>query len=317
MSSICLITIAPSDSFVHQAGDILVSEFKVTQQKILVPEKRLQEVIDTIHHNKEHINNYFETLFDTELDLNLLLEHHACIVLSNRIIPIDLIEINNKDIGRQISISHIVSENISGLIAKARKGLKEKEILLERAIFLPITRLPYGFQRIEQDLIKSALKLSNKLSVDIMLNPNIPLALSQFNRQDSQILHIDSHATSDGIQLAPFAPLSRLEDFQLPVSVPLILLMACSTVKNHDSIGQQLSENGASTIIGFFFDWLTGSLTNDISNPDMYNTFFDCLLSGETVGNALVAAKKKSVLNIDNASLLLIGNQFLRFKTKI
>jgi hypothetical protein len=50
----------------------------------------------------------------------------------------------------------------------------------------------------------------------------------------------------------------------------------------------------------------------DITSPDMYDTFCDSLLSGETVGNAFVAAKQKTIRNFGNAGLLLLGNQFLR-----
>lgn len=316
--STCLITVAESDSFVHQAGDLLANEFEVTHQKVEIPQEGLQKAIEAIRPAQSHSINALEALLgEAGLHSSFLLEHQSCVVLSTNIVPIDLISINNEDIGRQISISHIMSNNFLGLMTEGRKGLEEKQISLERAIFLPITELPPGFPRIEQDLIKSALRLTRIISVDILLNPSVPLALSQFNRQDAQILHVDTHGTSTAIQLAPRAKLSTLDDFQLPVSVPLILLMACSTVKNYDSIGQKLLEHGALTIIGAFFDWLTGSFTGDISSPDMYDAFCDSLLSGETVGNALVAAKRKSIRNFENAGLLLLGNQFLKFVRRV
>jgi hypothetical protein len=90
------------------------------------------------------------------------------------------------------------------------------------------------------------------------------------------------------------------------------LLIACSTAKNRDSLGQKLLEHGALATIGAFFDWLTGSFTDDITSPDMYDAFYGSLLSGETVGNAFVAAKQKMVGNLSNAGQLLLGNQFLK-----
>lgn len=309
-----LITVAPEDSFVHQVGTLLATEFEVTHQKLEVSIEQLKMAIGIISPDDSDSIGVLKTLLcEAGLNANFLVKHQNCVVLSDDIVPIDLISINNEDIGRQISISHIVSNNISGLVALGRKGLEQKQIYLERAIFLPITELPPLFPRISQDLIKSALKLSSKISVDILLNPSVHLSLSQFNRQDAQILHVDSHATLTGIQLAPSSKLSKLVDFQLPISVPVVLLMACSTVKNYDSIGQKLLEHGALTVVGAFFDWLTGSFTGDISSPDMYDAFCDSLLSGETVGNALVAAKRKSINNFQNAGLLLLGNQFLKF----
>lgn len=188
----------------------------------------------------------------------------------------------------------------------------EIETSLKRIVFLPITKLPPGFSRIEQDLIKSALGLASKVSVDILLNPDVTLALSQFNRQDVQILHVDSHATTTAIQLASQSKLSTLEDIQFPITVPLVLLMACSTAKNRNSLGQKLLEHGAFTTIGAFFDWLTGSFTNDITSPDMYDAFYGSLLAGQTVGQAFMLAKQKMAQNLSNAGQLLLGNQFLR-----
>lgn len=309
----CLITIAESNSFVHRAGVLLASEFETIHYQVNIPHEQLRHALELIRPDESQSINALEVVLnEAGFNINFVLEHQSCVVLSTDIVPIDLMSANGEDIGRQVSIIHIVSDNFIGLVTQGSKGLLEIKLSLERVVFLPITNLPPGFLRIEQDLIKSAIRLSSRVSVDLLLNPSVTLALSQFNRQDVQILHVDSHATSTAIQLAPKGKLSTIADFRLPISVPLILLMACSTAQNRESLGQKLLEHGALTTIGAFFDWLTGSFTGDITSPDMYDTFCDSLLSGETVGNAFVAAKQKTIRNFGNAGLLLLGNQFLR-----
>jgi hypothetical protein len=311
--SICLISIAESNSFVHRAADLLAGEFETIRHQVDISQTQLQQALKQIRpDNLQSVNAFKALLTGAGFDISSVLEHQSCVVLSRDIVPIDLISVNGEDIGRQISISHLISDNFLGLITQGYKGLTEKQLTLERIVFLPVTNLTLGFSRIEQDLIKSALGLTSKVSVDLLINPSVPLALNQFNRQDAQILHVDSHAASTAIQLAPRAKLSTLADFQFPITVPLILLIACSTAKNRDSLGQKLLEHGALATIGAFFDWLTGSFTDDITSPDVYDAFYGSLLSGETVGNAFVAAKQKMVGNLSNAGQLLLGNQFLK-----
>lgn len=105
--SICLISIAESNSFVHRAAELLAGEFGTIHHQVDISPTQLRQALKQIRPDNPQSIDAFEALLNgTGFDIFSVLEHQSCIVLSRDIVPIDLISVNGEDIGRQVSISH-------------------------------------------------------------------------------------------------------------------------------------------------------------------------------------------------------------------
>jgi hypothetical protein len=272
--------------------------------------------LDTEDHLNEAVGNLAALLGKGGFRPTELTQYDEVQVISSRSVPIDLIRADGVPLGLRVVISHVVAADRGKLEQLLKRESEDRTRDLNHAALLAIADLPPSVSRRDHDIVKAALKLSDRITVDIAIEPRTDESLSYLARKDIQILHIDTHGTPDGIELGSrdrrFLPVQELPN---PIQIPFLLLVGCSTGSGDRSLGPQLVQRGASAVLGMAFDFRSGAPSGgSISDPTFYDTLWDALLGGQTVGSAVLKAKKTLPENIYSAIWLLFGDADLKFR---
>lgn len=261
------------------------------------------------------IETLAQVLVDGGFDLEAVANYEEILVISHVPIPIDLIGIPNQPFGSRVGISHVVAPDSTTLEGLLKRLLNPEQFDLTRMALLAVVTLPRGVGRENHDIVKAALKLSNTVPTDIVIEPDAAESLRYLTRKDIQILHIDTHGDQQGMQLGSRDPqLFHVDQLPKEIGPPFLLLVGCSTGAGEGSLASGLVDRGATAVVGMAFAFRSGEPSGgNIKDPVFYETLWDGILQGLPVGQALLRAKQVLPKSSWSSMWLLFGNPHVTF----
>lgn len=234
-------------------------------------------------------------------------------LISSQTIPLELVTHGGAFLGDIASVSHAFLPTKGD--AFAAKRFKMKRYVIEATI-----AMPQGMKRSEQDIVKVALSLDDKIGVELHSPHDKSTLMNTLVRDDVSILHIDTHGGEDGrsIQVTRSGKFMAADD--LPeVCVPVVLLVGCEGVRDRCSFGSCLLQRGAEAVISSYAKFASFGITGDTKQEqNIYIAFFNALLAGEDIGSALLQVRRAAVIagaeTLTRFFFVLLGNSQVRFQ---
>jgi hypothetical protein len=250
-----------------------------------------------------------------------LFEYHFIRVISHQILPLEMVRRDDAFLGDVAEIAHEFTkgEAISSL------ALHGKKLTFSRYVIEAIIGMPTGMSRIDQDIVKVALKLENEIPLEVDFNGGAGALTRALGRKDVSILHIDTHGGLGGrsIQASRAGEMLHATDIRAPVRVPLVLLFGCEGVGSAQAFGSILHARGAEAVISSFAKFDSFGLTGDpVREQQIYEGFFSALRAGRTIGAALVSLRQAAlhegrassqVTTLTRLLFVLVGREDIAF----
>lgn len=311
----------PSMSYARVAETLLEStrimtvraSSKELRNSLLEIEKAAQSGVEA--HLMVAIANLGQILRRGGFDPEIVAGYEEAIVISWVPIPIDLINVGGQSLGRRLVISHIVAPGSKRLKEVLKRALRPERSELKRMALLAVANLSIGVGRENHDIVKAALKFSNRIPTDIVIEPEATESLRYLGRKDVQILHVDTHGDQNGIQLGSRDQgLFHVDQLAQPIGSRFLLLVGCSTGRGEKSLGPSLVARGAAAVVGMAFAFRSGEPSGgDITDSRFYEILWDNILLGLPVGKALLRAKQALPEGPWSSMWLLFGNPHVNF----
>ena len=233
-----------------------------------------------------------------------LFERRSVIVVTDNLIPIELVQRDGKFLGDMIPISH--EYPVAKKIQRSDSRYPMMGYAIEAIIDMP-THMP----RSEQDIVKVALNLEREIAVQLSFGGGAGRIREMLGRKDISVLHLDTHGGPQGreVQVDRYGTMLESDTIREPVSIPIVLLFGCEGTASKNSFGSVLRVQGAEAVISSFAKFTSFGLTGDPSlEHRIYEAFFSALRSGQTVGAALLALRRAAVFSRQNQSAASAGS---------
>ncbi len=239
-------------------------------------------------------------------------------VIAPVLLPIEMVQKNGRFLGDQISVSHYFD-----LPGQAHAASATPRVLSSYVVEAVIP-MEADERRIDQDIVQVALDQEKHFPVELDFNSGKEGMKRVFERRDVAILHIDTHGAGPAIQASRRGDMMSGADIPQKLNVPLVLLFGCEGVASKEAFGAVMQARGATAVISSFAKFESFGITGDPKQEKLvYETFFNAIRTGQSVGEALVqvrrAARQAAVASGNPKTLtrqffVLLGDDELRFQ---
>lgn len=239
---------------------------------------------------------------------------HA-LVVSSRIIPIDLIPCRGSLLGIECIVSH------------ASEGSEAASLLTEimESARLPLRRIahvcsydPRPTTLHDMDVVAATLGLGSTMAIEHYFYPAQEVAAGLFQRSDVDILHFECHGTVHSLQVDnPHGTPIDVRGLFSSSGPSVYFFLGCNAGGDMDGTAPTFVRKGARASMGAYCGFLSGGDSGDVSESTFYDALYRGLIAGDSLGEAIRTARKAAAPGrIYYCTWLLFGNPNVTFKVQ-
>jgi len=234
-------------------------------------------------------------------------------VVSERILPVDLIPCRGSVLGTECIIAHRAPE--SKLHPTSVLGSEELPL---RRIAHVSTYHPGSTSLHEMDVVSATLSIDNNLAIEHYFYPTKEVAMGLFRRSDLDILHFECHGTGTSLQVDnPYGDPVDVRELCASNGPSVYFFLGCSAGESIDSVASTFVKKGARGALGAYCGFLSGGGSGEVSISAYYDALYQGLIGGETLGASVKAGRRAaSPGRIYYCTWLLFGNPNVHFSTQ-
>jgi len=237
------------------------------------------------------------------------------LVISERIIPVDLVPCRGCLIGIECIVAHaFAGSEATAWLLKVLHG--EKPSLRRIAHVCSYDPRPTTLH--DMDVISATLGLSTPLAIEHYFYPTKEIAAGLFRRSDIDILHFECHGTITSLQIDnPYGMPIDVRDLYSDSGPIVYFFLGCNAGGKMNGVAPTFVKKGALASIGAYCRFLSGGSSGEVSVSAYYDALYQGLVAGDSLGEAVQAGRKAAAPDrIYYCSWLLFGNPNVIFSTQ-
>jgi hypothetical protein len=237
------------------------------------------------------------------------------LVVSDRVLPLDLLPCRGSLLGTECVIGHYETGNEPRL---EFSRFLEGEVLPLRRIAHASTYYPGATSLGDLDVVAASLAIDNRLAIEHYFYPSEEVARGLFTRKDLDVLHFECHGTGKSLQIDnPDGIPIDIRQLYSSDGPCVYFFLGCCAGDTADSTAPVFVKKGAKAALGAYCAFLSGGSSADVSVTAFYTALYQGLVSGQTLGNSVKAGRRAAAPDrIYYCTWLLFGNPNIQFSTR-
>jgi len=234
------------------------------------------------------------------------------LVVSGRVLPIDLLPCRGSILGVECVIAHRAAE--SEVLLQLASGLQRQELPLRRIAHVS-TYHPGPTSLWEMDVVSATLSINNNLAIEHYFYPAKEVAAELFRRSDLDILHFECHGTGTSLQIDnPYGDPVDVRKLYVRDGPGVYFFLGCSAGGSINSVASTFVRKGARAALGAYCGFLSGGGSDDVSISAYYDSLYQGLVRGKSLGESVKAGRRAAAPGrIYYCAWLLFGDPNIRF----
>jgi len=237
------------------------------------------------------------------------------LVISDRIIPVDLIPCRGTLLGIECIVAHIGPRAEAD--AQVARYLEDEELPLRRIAHV-CSYDPGTTPLNKMDVISATLSLDNRLAIEHYFYPTKEVAAGLFQRGDIDILHFECHGTVSSLQVDnPYGIPIDVRDLHSSIGPSVYFFLGCSAGGDIAGVAPTFVRKGARASVGAYCRFLSGGSSGEVSVSSFYDTLYKKIVAGESLGESIRAGREAAAPDrIYYCAWLLFGNPSASFSVQ-